>query len=73
MTSLLALTIMMAFIASAEGALWNMFTRKMRGIELPHEADASTFRFFTVGRVRLLALVHTALLLLLTVIIFSSW
>jgi hypothetical protein len=66
---LIFLTIAIVFILSSETFLWTLFRRKTVGIRFPHELDTSFFRFFTLARVRMVALLHT--LFLFTVVVFS--
>ncbi len=49
-------------IVVAEGILWFLFRMKAAPILFPHETDASSLRFFTPNRLRVLAFLHTLLL-----------
>ncbi len=42
--------------------LWRLFRRRIDPMIFPPESDASALGFFHLGRLRLLALVHTAAL-----------
>lgn len=46
-----------------EATLWHTFKRKAAGVSFPRETDQSYFRFFSVNRMRLLAIAHTIFLL----------
>jgi len=56
-------------ILLAESIMWALFKRKFAQICLPTEADKTIFHFFTVGRMRIVALLHT--LVLIVAIIFG--
>ncbi len=47
------------FILVIEGLLWILFRRKFIEICLPVQGEEIFFHFFTVGRLRLFALIHT--------------
>jgi len=57
-----------ALILFIEGILWILFKRKFTQICLPAQGEEIFFHFFTVGRLRLLVIMHT-LTLLVSVII----
>lgn len=42
-----------------ELVLWTMFFKKMKPISFPHELDTSYFRFFSLARLRISAIVHS--------------
>ena len=50
-------------IVVVEVVLWMLFKRRIQGICFPHDMDASFFRFFTLGRLRVIAISHTLFLL----------
>ena len=50
-------------ILACETVLWMVFRAKMSRIDFPHEVDESFFRFFSLIRLRLLAVLHTVFLL----------
>lgn len=52
-----------ALVIALEWTMWRLFLRRIEGIHFPRETDMSYFRFFSIGRVRLCALAHTAFLL----------
>ncbi len=52
-----------ALIVIVEGFLWKLFRKRIQGICFPREMDASFFRFFTLGRLRAIAISHTLFLL----------
>jgi len=52
-----------AAVLAMEAIPWFLFRKKLIGIQFPHELDTSFFRFFTIGRVRLLIIGHTIFLL----------
>lgn len=62
-------TILIAVIGSSilivvvEGCLWLLFRQRVQGLSFPRELDASFFRFFTLGRLRAIAIGHTLFLL----------
>jgi hypothetical protein len=47
-----------------EWVMWRTFRNKIAGVLFPHEADHSSLSFFTMGRIRVCAIVHTVFLLL---------
>lgn len=51
-----------AAIVSLEWILWTIFRRKIGGLCFPRETDESLFRFFTLIRLRLIAILHTLFL-----------
>ncbi|MDD5751325.1 MAG: hypothetical protein PHS73_02280 [Candidatus Peribacteraceae bacterium] len=48
-----------------EGAFWLLFRHKFMQICLPVQGERIFFHFFTVGRLRIFAFVHTLILLIL--------
>jgi hypothetical protein len=50
-------------ILAVEFFLWKLFCGKIVGVMFPHETDRSSLSFFTMGRLRFLALTHTIFLL----------
>ena len=52
-----------------EGMMWELFRRKITGLDFEEGADTAFFKFFTLGHVSLIVFLHTALLL--TTIIFA--
>ncbi len=59
-------------IAFVEVVLWMVFRHKIEGLCFPRELDQSIFRFFTLTRLRLIAILHT-LFLIATFMICSSF
>ncbi|MDD5041268.1 MAG: hypothetical protein PHX87_03275 [Candidatus Peribacteraceae bacterium] len=57
-----------SFILLLEGMLWILFKRKFIQICLPTQGEEVFFHFFTVGRLRLLAIIHTLILLACVII-----
>jgi hypothetical protein len=55
-------------IVGAEWAMWRLFRRRFQGLHFPHEADASSAPFFTLGRLRVFIVLHT--LYMITVLFF---
>ncbi len=53
--------IMAMCILAGEIALWASFQHKITGISLPHEHDASLLGFFTLLRLRLVAILHAVI------------
>lgn len=49
-------------IVTLELILWTIFRLKVDGLSFPRETDESLFRFFTVTRLRLVAILHTLFL-----------
>lgn len=56
-------------ILITEGIMWELFRKKITGIDLVGGADSAFFKFFTLAHVSLVILIHT--ILLLSVIIFA--
>ncbi|MDO8649470.1 MAG: hypothetical protein Q7R81_06860 [Candidatus Peregrinibacteria bacterium] len=52
-------------VIAMELVLWKLFRRKIAGLLFPLEADQSFFRFFTLNRLRAIAVVHTIVLLVM--------
>lgn len=71
-------TLWIAIIASAavivllELVLWHLFARNGRALMLAHDRDASAFGLWTIGRLRIFAIVHT-IIMLLCVVSFLFW
>lgn len=57
-----------AIILSVELIMWRLFYRKVAPLCFEEEADNAFFLFFRLWRLRLLAIIHTIFLLLLTVV-----
>jgi len=66
-TSTAMIVITVAFILGIEGMLWSLFKKKIAGLMFPHESDASSLSFFTLGRLRWCAVVHSLFLIACTV------
>jgi|GEM_PF-2419064 len=46
-------------VLGMEYIMWYLFQRRVSGLHFPHEADSSSrIRFFTMGRMRICAIVH---------------
>ncbi|MFH0851846.1 MAG: hypothetical protein V1876_03805 [Candidatus Peregrinibacteria bacterium] len=56
------------FILLLESMLWYLFRRKFIEICLPSQGEEIFFHFFTVWRLRLLAIIHTLMLLICVLI-----
>lgn len=56
-------------ILVAEGVMWELFRRKIAGIDFVEGADTAFFKFFTTAHVSVIAFLHT-IILLATVIFF---
>lgn len=54
-------------ILLTEGIMWWSFHTHVRGIQFPREADASHLRFMTLPRLRLLTILHTV-----TIVVMSN-
>lgn len=61
-TPLLVILITVGILLLGEVLLWRLFRRRIDPMIFPPESDASQLRFFHLGRLRLLALVHAAAL-----------
>ena len=59
---LLLITLAVLVILTGEGVLWYLFSSKIADMTFPHEMDTSFFRFFTRGRMRTIAFLHTLVL-----------
>lgn len=69
MDVLFPLTGWSALILVLEGMIWFLFRRKFMEICVPQqERDTTFFHFFTVWRLRLFALLHTAVLLVCVIV-----
>lgn len=51
-----------------EWFLWMLFSHKFAQIYMSAQGDKIFFHFFTLGRLRILALVHTLIMILLVVV-----
>lgn len=61
-------------IVCIELLLWRLFRTRIEGLILPRSADSSALQFFTMGRARLCALLHTiGLLVLCNGALFLFW
>lgn len=61
-------------ILVVELTVWKLFHRKIGGLVFPKETDCSSFRCFTLSNLRVLAFLHTAALLAVTVIfLVTQW
>lgn len=58
----LFLGITIVVILVAEGMLWDLFSHKVRTLCFPCDVDTSFFRFFSLLRLRALAVSHAAFL-----------
>ncbi|MDD5623673.1 MAG: hypothetical protein PHI23_03115 [Candidatus Peribacteraceae bacterium] len=56
------------FILVFESLLWVIFRRKLVQICLPTEPDRNIFHFFTIGRMWIIALLHTVFLCAVVII-----
>ncbi len=73
-TFLLVLGGVAATVAIVEGVLWHAFCSKVRGLVFPRALDESPFRFFSVPRMRIIALTHTvSFVLFLSFALISVW
>ena len=52
--------------------MWELFRKKITGICFTGGVDSSFFRFFTVARMSMMALLHTLILLGLIIITYLS-
>ncbi len=55
----------------SEFVLWRLFRRRVNGFLFSREIDISHFRFFTLLRLRLCAVLHAVLLLV--ILLCSLW
>lgn len=67
----LILVLMNAGIILAEGVIWQFFRVRVSPLVFPHELDASYFRFFTMKRMRLVAILHTVILMIAASLLIS--
>lgn len=68
------LVLLESAIVLGEGVLWILFRRNMIALSFPHEADASSLRFFTFNRIRLIAALHTAALMaIVAFVLLALW
>ena len=58
-------------IVIVEWMLWRLFKTKIEGMIFPHETDQSSLSFFTLGRLRACAFVHTCFLLACSAAVIS--
>ncbi len=58
-----------ALMLIIEGTLWLIFVHKLRGLHFPRSVDESFFRFFSLTRLRLVAVLHTLFLLAIFVLV----
>lgn len=68
----IALIASIGCIVVLELVLWRIFSRNSKDLLLAHDHDASAFGLWTIGRLRIFAVIHT-LLLLLSVSTFLLW
>lgn len=61
-----------ALILTTEVILWRLFARRCAPLLLARELDASSFGLWTLGRLRIAAIVH-AVTLVFTVASFFLW
>lgn len=62
---------LVGFVLVSELFLWKLFRRHVDPVVFPSETDTSQIGFFSVGRLRIVALIHT--IVLCVWIIFSVW
>jgi len=67
---IIACTIVGAAIMFIEIIIWILFRRKIEGVCFPNETDHSHFGFFSIARLRIIAILHT--IVLLAVLIISA-
>jgi hypothetical protein len=73
-TLLTTLLVSGALIAVAEFLFWRLFRRKIEGLLFPHELDASIFHFFTLPRMKLVAVAHTLFLIVtISLLLLFLW
>ena len=58
METFITLTVSATVIIVCELVLWMLFMRKVEPLVFPHELDASHLRFFSIGRLRIIAITH---------------
>lgn len=66
----IALTSTIAITCIAEFSLWMLFSRRVQPLSFPREFDTSYFRFSGTGRYRMLAIVHTIIVILCVCLFF---
>jgi hypothetical protein len=69
----LAIVLLAAVLVTvlSEYMLWSMFRRKAEPLVFPKELDTSAVGFFTIGRMRVFTLIHTALMIVVLCAVFS--
>jgi len=74
--SSLVIIIVICILATVvcEVVLWSLFHQKMTPLSFPHELDTSYFRFFSLARIRMVAIVHTIVVaVMLTLLCLYLW
>jgi len=64
------LFVSLVVIAFAEGILWAMFRQRVHPLNFPKELDRTGLRIFAFRRVRLIALLHTIVMMALATAAF---
>lgn len=73
-TLLLVIAISIAATFVCEYILWSIFYKKMAPLFFPHELDTSYFRFFSLPKLRAVAIVHSlSVALILTMLCIYLW
>ena len=71
MNLFIALGVITVATVGSELILWMMFMRRMKPLQFPSELDTSYFRFFEARRLRIIAILHTILLLAVFYTLYS--
>lgn len=66
-------SVMVAFLLCtflAEATLWMLFSRRAKPLDFPKQVDWSNLHFFTLGRMRAIAVVHGAVMMGAVIAVF---
>ena len=70
----LPIAIGIAVILGFEWTMWKLFLRRVQGVHFPRDLDKSHLRFFSIGRIRMCAIMHTSFLAVVLIIAsFLAW
>jgi hypothetical protein len=67
---LIPLAILWMVTLVGEMVLWNLFRKRVGPMLFPHEVDTSFMRFFSLPRLRIVAIAHYLVLCVLVTIFF---
>lgn len=70
----IAIVSVVGAVLASELLLWLLFRRKIIGLLFSRTNDVSIFRFFTIARIRFIALMHSVVLsLMVGLSVFVIW